>query len=98
MRRGSSMYSLTCDGVSGCLEAQSTWITYLDEESDRLAAVQETVVVGEGEVHHLFPRVSVIWSGYKSLPSVKEESYRANLNLAVHGHRLIFDGVETQNG
>lgn len=27
--------------------------TYLDEESDSLTAVQKTVVVGEGKVHHL---------------------------------------------
>lgn len=27
-----------------------------------------------------------------------EESYRANFNLAIHGDRLVLDGVETQNG
>lgn len=67
---------------------------YLDEESDRLAAVQESVIVGEGEVHHLFPRISMA----QATAIEGKEAYRANLNLAVHGDRLVLDGVETQNG
>lgn len=67
---------------------------YLDEESDRLAAIQKTVVVGEGEVHHLFPRISMV----QATAIEGEESYRANFNLSVHGDRLILDGVKTQNG
>lgn len=27
-----------------------------------------------------------------------EESYWANLNLAIHGDRFVLDGVKTQNG
>lgn len=80
MRRGSSMYSLTCDGVSECREARNRRAAYLDEESDSLAAVQETVVVSEGEVHHLFPSIRMIWSGHELPPEVGEKSLTGRIS------------------
>jgi hypothetical protein len=35
-------------------------MTYLDQESNSLATIQKTVIVGESEVHHLPANVSEI--------------------------------------
>jgi hypothetical protein len=47
------MYSLTCDTISTEVGWERAGMTYLNEESDGFTAIQETVVVGESEVHHL---------------------------------------------
>lgn len=69
--------------------------TYLDKESDGLTAIQKTVVVGESEVHHLSTRISIF---DRKAGKPVDESYRADLDLAVDSDRLVLDGVETQNG
>lgn len=51
------MYSLTCDGVSATPVTGKCGKSYLDKESDGLATVEEAVVVGESEVHHLVTSV-----------------------------------------
>jgi hypothetical protein len=74
--------------------------TYLDKESDSLTAIQETVVVGESEVHHLFlakHQYPVTTMG-KGKRSERGLSYRANFNLAIHSDGLVLDGVETEDG
>jgi hypothetical protein len=65
----------------------------LNEESDSLTTIQKTVVVCESEIHHLFAKVSTTRRG----SSMRRGSYRADFNLAVDGHGLVLDGVETQN-
>lgn len=69
--------------------------TYLDKESDGFTAIQKTVIVGESKVHHLKSRDQY---GKRKCHSYEVESYWADFNLAVDGHRLILDGVESQNG
>jgi hypothetical protein len=56
------MYSLTWDGDQNLFRARRIRIpaTYLDKESDSLTAIQEAVVVGESEVHHLLARISIL--------------------------------------
>lgn len=71
--------------------------TYLDKESDGLTAIQETVVVGEGEIHHLSARINTFWS-QDGKTGGWVLSYRPDLDLAVDSDRLVLDGVETQNG
>lgn len=70
-------------------------MTYLDEESDCLATIQETVVVGESQVHHLSTTNCQLDFQRQNR---REGFYRANFDLAVHDDGLVLDSVETQHG
>lgn len=61
MRRGSSMYSLIWEEVSGPsgMRTRGGEGTDLDEESDSLATIQKAMIVRESEVHHLWIEVSM---------------------------------------
>lgn len=62
MRRGSSIYSLICKGISEHEQVNNVLnMTNLDKESNRLTAVEESVVVSQSKVHHLTVDVSHVF-------------------------------------
>lgn len=70
-------------------------MTNLDKEGNRLATIQETVVVSESKVHHLFGSIiSTCGSRLGVMTKRKsKKSYRADFNLAIHNHGLVLDRV-----
>ena len=68
--------------------------TNLYEEGDRLPSIQQAVIISQSKIHHLIIR----YISKLSLNHVKESStYRADLNFAVHGNRLVLDSVKSKN-
>lgn len=63
----------------------------LHEEGDSFPAVEETVVIGEGEVHHL-DSISKCHTAHSY-----RATHRSDNNLPVDNNRLVLDRMETKN-
>lgn len=90
------MYSLICSKEFSNESPDDMFcVPYLDEESNRLSSIQDTVVVSQSKVHHLqHPSAKI---PYRSKKKKKSRTYRTNFNLAIHGHGLVLDRVKSKN-
>lgn len=80
--------SLTEQHLPGVLDE----LLDLHQESDGLPSVEETVIIGQSEVHHLDCSLEIFESC-----EVIERAYWSDLDLAVHNDGLVLDGVETED-
>lgn len=99
---GLSMPTASCEGLlcipvsrsEECRKRLGQWQTYLDlhQESHRFSSVEQAVIVGECEIHHL-----ELGQFHFDVERMVRRVYRSDFDLAIDDHRPVLDGVQAKH-